>query len=114
MKPYTKNGLRKIFSILSTVILSIFILLHCKKKDDDNNTNLLLALAVLNANKAEFKLTSANSLAAARITNSRQSRIQSSGAGLLVDLAGENPLNYGDGAEDGFMDHFITPLLQRV
>ncbi|KGE27788.1 hypothetical protein IQ65_04665 [Leptospira interrogans serovar Lai] len=111
MKPYTKNGLRKI-SILSTVILSIFILIHCKK-DSDNNTNLLLALAVLNANKAEFKLTSANSLAAARITNSRQSRIQSSGAGLLVDLAGENPLNYGDGAEDG-LRIILSLLLQRV
>ncbi|WP_201028974.1 hypothetical protein [Leptospira interrogans] len=48
-------------------------------------------------------------MATARIANSRQSRIQPSGAGLLVDLAGENPLNYGDGAGDGFTDHFITP-----
>ncbi|AJR13378.1 MULTISPECIES: hypothetical protein [Leptospira] len=61
MKPYTKNGLRKIFSILSTVILSIFILIHCKK-DSDNNTNLLLATMLIDRNKAEFKLSSVSAL----------------------------------------------------
>ncbi|EMG09756.1 hypothetical protein LEP1GSC151_5312 [Leptospira interrogans serovar Grippotyphosa str. LT2186] len=60
MKPYTKNGLRKI-SILSTVILSIFILIHCKK-DSDNNTNLLLATMLIDRNKAEFKLSSVSAL----------------------------------------------------
>ncbi|AKP26923.1 conserved hypothetical protein [Leptospira interrogans serovar Manilae] len=70
-------------------------------------------MMLIDRNKAEFKLSSVGSLAAARIANSRQSRIQSSGAGLLVDLAGENPLNYGDGAEDG-LRIILSLLLQRV
>ncbi|WML94832.1 hypothetical protein RBB68_03845 [Leptospira interrogans] len=68
---------------------------------------------LIDRNKAEFKLSSAGSLAAARIANSRQSRIQSSGAGLLVDLAGKT-LSITETGLKTVLRIILSLLLQRV
>lgn len=88
---------------------ALFSITSCKKdKDDDKNLLLALSLMKLNENKAEFKLSNASSSASTRIGDSQTYRSLFS-SGKVSDLAGNDPQNYGDGAADGFTDHFITP-----
>ncbi len=92
---------------------ALFSIVSCKKdNNDDKNLLLALGLAALNE-KAEFKLSNTNSLASARMGNSQTYRSHFS-SGKLLDLAGNDPQNYGDGAADGFTDHFITPAAAGI
>ncbi|EMM77128.1 putative lipoprotein [Leptospira santarosai str. 2000030832] len=92
---------------------ALFSIVSCKKdNNDDKNLLLALGLAALNE-KAEFKLSNTSSLASARMGNSQTYRSHFS-SGKLLDLAGNDPQNYGDGAADGFTDHFITPAAAGI
>lgn len=95
-----------------TLLSSALILFVSCAKGKDNKNDLLLAAILLNGGtKAEFRISNINTLVAARTAaNSSQSRIgESNASAFLTDLGGDNPQNYGDGAADGFNDHFITP-----
>ncbi|AOP35880.1 hypothetical protein A0128_03575 [Leptospira tipperaryensis] len=84
-------------------------LMDCNSKKKDDSSNLLLALLGIAAggSNAEFKLTTATAMAGARVSNSSGFLVGPNASGFLIDLAGDNPLNYGDG--DAFSDHFLTP-----
>lgn len=88
---------------------ALFLITNCKK-DKDDTLELLLALSLMGGSTAEFQLSTTSALANAYSANanSRQFSMLPHSA-LLTDLAGDNPENYGDGAADGFNDHFITP-----
>lgn len=100
----TKRNLKQIAAFISVSVL----LMSCGSKKKDDKNNLLLALLGMSlGSKAEFKLTTANTMAAARIANSSQFLVGPHASGLLSDLAGDDPLNYGD--TDAFSNHFLTP-----
>ncbi|MBM9500338.1 hypothetical protein JWG44_08765 [Leptospira sp. 201903071] len=100
-----KRGFLEFFAFLTVFVF----LMSCgsKKKDDTNNLLLALLGSGFVGSKAEFKLSTATAMASNRVSNSSNFLIGSNSSGFLTDLAGDNPLNYGDG--DGFSDHFLTP-----
>ncbi|WP_061271158.1 sigma factor sigX-regulated lipoprotein SrpA [Leptospira interrogans] len=101
-----QRGMLKIAIFATT---ALFLITNCKK-DKDDTLELLLALSLMGGSTAEFQLSTTSALANAYSANanSRQFSMLPHSA-LLTDLAGDNPENYGDGAADGFNDHFITP-----
>ncbi|MDI7191432.1 sigma factor sigX-regulated lipoprotein SrpA [Leptospira santarosai] len=114
MKQNKNKSRRGMLKIAVFAMTALFSIVSCKKdNNDDKNLLLALGLAALNENKAEFKLSNTNSLASARMGNSQTYRSHFS-SGKLLDLAGNDPQNYGDGAADGFTDHFITPAAAGI
>lgn len=114
MKQNKNKSRRGMLKIAVFAMTALFSIVSCKKdNNDDKNLLLALGLAALDANKAEFKLSNTNSLASARMGNSQTYRSHLS-SGKLLDLAGNDPQNYGDGAADGFTDHFITPAAAGI
>lgn len=96
--------------ITAFALATIFFITSCKKDKKDDTETLLLAALLLNGGVAEFNLSNTNALAANRIaTGASQFRVGPNNSGFLVDLGGDNPQNYGDGAADGFNDRFLTP-----
>ncbi|MDI7187887.1 hypothetical protein QMM42_17070 [Leptospira santarosai] len=113
MKQNKNKSRRGMLKIAVFAMTALFSIVSCKKdNNDDKNLLLALGLAALNE-KAEFKLSNTNSLASARMGNSQTYRSHFS-SGKLLDLAGNDPQNYGDGAADGFTDHFITPAAAGI
>ncbi len=98
----------KIMTLLSSALI---LFVSCAKHKDNKNDLLLAAILLNGGTNAEFRISNINALVAARTAaNSSQSRIgESNTSAFLTDLGGDNPQNYGDGAADGFNDHFITP-----
>lgn len=99
---------------LSTfVVFALFV--SCKNHNVNKDDLLLVAILLNSGGKAEFRISNANTLAAAHIrAGSSQFKVGSNTSGFLTDLAGDNPQNYGDGAGDGFNDHFITPAAVSI
>ncbi|MDI7212130.1 sigma factor sigX-regulated lipoprotein SrpA [Leptospira santarosai] len=113
MKQNKNKSRRGMLKIAVFAMTALFSIVSCKKdNNDDKNLLLALGLAALNE-KAEFKLSNTSSLASARMGNSQTYRSHLS-SGKLLDLAGNDPQNYGDGAADGFTDHFITPAAAGI
>ncbi|MDI7208751.1 hypothetical protein QMN03_17975 [Leptospira santarosai] len=113
MKQNKNKSRRGMLKIAVFAMTALFSIVSCKKdNNDDKNLLLALGLAALNE-KAEFKLSNTSSLASARMGNSQTYRSHFS-SGKLLDLAGNDPQNYGDGAADGFTDHFITPAAAGI
>ncbi|MGQ2837384.1 sigma factor sigX-regulated lipoprotein SrpA, partial [Leptospira interrogans] len=98
-----QRGMLKIAIFATT---ALFLITNCKK-DKDDTLELLLALSLMGGSTAEFQLSTTSALANAYSANanSRQFSMLPHSA-LLTDLAVDNPENYGDGAADGFNDHF--------
>ncbi|MBM9577766.1 hypothetical protein JWG45_11445 [Leptospira sp. 201903070] len=107
MKQDKNKSHRRIMQITAFATTLLFSITSCKK-DKKDDTNLLLMAALLGGNKAEFKLTNLNKMATGRIGSSQQDRSLLY-SNQLVDLSGNDPLQYGDGEADGFTDHFMTP-----
>ncbi|XDD49719.1 hypothetical protein AB3N59_15225 [Leptospira sp. WS92.C1] len=99
----------------AVLAISIFLVSCTKKKDGTLGLEELTLLAMtMGGNQAEFRLSNMGALAAARSASFQQSSMLPHSAGLLTDLAGEDPQNYGDGNADGFNDHFITPAAAGI
>lgn len=108
MKQNRNKTKRGILRFASFVIISV-LLISCGSKKKDQTNSLLLALlgSGLGGAKAEFKLSSATTMSAARVSNSSQFLVGPHASTMLSDLAGDDPLNYGDA--DAFSNHFLTP-----
>ncbi|EMK13654.1 MULTISPECIES: sigma factor sigX-regulated lipoprotein SrpA [Leptospira] len=118
MKQNEKKIMRGTLSIAVFFILFLLFLMSCGSKDSNKDliTNLTIAQILAGSGeqplgKAEFRLSNTNSLLSTRSSNVQQFRtLSATSYGLLTDLSGNNPQNYGDGTSDGFTDHFITPI----
>ncbi|WP_232423674.1 sigma factor sigX-regulated lipoprotein SrpA [Leptospira weilii] len=107
-----KNKLCEI-KLIAFVTISLFV--SCKNHNANKDDLLLAAILLNSGGKAEFRISNTGALAAARIqAGSSQFKVGSHTSGFLTDLAGDNPQNYGDGAGDGFNDHFITPAAVSI
>nr|WP_036095256.1 hypothetical protein [Leptospira weilii] len=100
---------------MALVSLTVSLFVSCKKDKDDKNNLLLAALLLSSGQNAEFRISNTSALAAARTqAGSSRFKVGSDSSGFLIDLGGDDPQNYGDGAADGFNDHFITPAAVSI
>ncbi|WP_061250008.1 sigma factor sigX-regulated lipoprotein SrpA [Leptospira alstonii] len=109
-----KQNQSKLYGIKLAAFVTLVLFVSCKNHKDNNNDLLLAAILLSSGQNAEFRISNTSALAAARTQAGSSQFKVGSASGFLTDLGGDNPQNYGDGAGDGFNDHFITPAAVSI